>query len=220
METEKNNSKQTNQMQEWGGDFGKEYTLRNNRTISEIQNLYLERFGITRSQMNNDFLGNLPKSIRILEVGSNVGNQLQCLQEMKFLSLYGIELQAGAVEIAKKQTEGINIIQGSAFDIPFKDDFFDLVFTSGVLIHISPNNIKKVITEIYRCSKKYIWGFEYFAESYQEIEYRGKSELLWKTDFPQLYLDTFDDLKLIKEKKYEFKDNNKNVDVMYLLEKG
>ena len=40
-----------------------------------------------------------------------------------------------AVEKGKENTKGINIIQGSAFDLPYKDNYFDLVCTNGVLIH-------------------------------------------------------------------------------------
>jgi len=60
---------------------------------------------------------------------------------MGFTNLYGIELQWYAVEKAKEYTKGINIIQGSGFDIPFKDGYFDLVITNGVLIHIAPKKI-------------------------------------------------------------------------------
>jgi len=79
----------------------------------------------------------------------------------------------------------------SADDIPFKDGYFDMVFTSGVLIHISPGNINRVLDEIYRCSREYIWGFEYYADDYTEVNYRGHESLLWKTNFPKLYLDRF-----------------------------
>lgn len=53
----------------------------------------------------------------------NIGNQLLCLQNAGFNNLYSIELQPYAVELSKSRAEGINIIQGSAFYIPFKDDF-------------------------------------------------------------------------------------------------
>jgi len=68
---------------------------------------------------------------RILEVGCNVGNQLRMLQRMGFNNLYGIELQQYAIEKAKALTKRINIIHGVADDIPFKDGYFDMVFTSG-----------------------------------------------------------------------------------------
>ena len=51
-----------------------------------------------------------------------------------------------------------------------------------------------------------------------EVVYRGEKEMLWKTNFAQLYLDTFDGLKLLKEKKLRYRHNG-NVDTMFLLEK-
>ncbi len=74
------------------------------------------------------------------------------------------------------------------------------------------------MSEVYKCSKRYIWGFEYFAEKYTEVEYRGENNLLWKSNFSQMYIDFFHDLILIKEKKFPYIKNN-NVDQMFLLEK-
>jgi len=137
---------------------------------------------------------------RVLEVGCNVGNQLLLLKEMGYTNLWGIELQDYAVEIARKRTSGINIVKGSAFDIPYKDAFFDLVFTSGVLI--------------------YIWGFEYYSpDGYQMINYRGENDLLWKTDFAELFLDRFTDLRLVRKEVLPYRSND-NLDIMYLLEKN
>ena len=211
-------SKITKQMEKWAGEFGKEYTDRNALTLEEMERLYQKNYGVTRTEMNLEFIGDLRRSIRILEVGSNIGNQLLYLQNMGFQTLYGIELQEYAVEISKSRTKHINIIQGSAFDIPFKDNFFDLVFTSGLLIHIAPSDIEQVLREIHRCTKKYIWGFEYFADSYTQVEYRGHTELLWRTNFVKLYLDTFPDLRIVKEKRFKYLDND-NLDSMFLLEK-
>jgi pseudaminic acid biosynthesis-associated methylase len=205
-------------MKEWSGKFGREYTDRNALTLEELEDLYQKNYDLTRTGMNLEFIGELDRSISILEVGSNIGNQLLCLQNMGFHKLYSIELQDYAVEFSKSRTKNINIIQGSAFDIPFKDGFFDLVFTSGVLIHISPMDIERVLKEIYRCTKNFIWGFEYFADSYTEINYRGKTGLLWKNNFAKLYLDTFSDLQLVKEKRFKYLDND-NVDSMFLLQK-
>ena len=202
----------------WEGNFGDAYVKRNFFTPRELDADYKKTIGVTRTSMNNEFLGSLKKDIRILEVGANFGLQLRSLQHMGFTNLYGIELNKRVVEIARKKQHGMNIIQGDALDIPFKDGYFDLVFTSDVLIHISPENRKKVMSEIYRVSKKYIWGFEYFAEKSTEIPYRGNRNVLWKAPFPKLYMQAFPDLKLVRDKKYKYKDND-NVDIMFLLEK-
>jgi len=159
--------------------------------------------------MNLKFLGDLDRDMKVLEVGSNIGNQLLCLQKAGFKNLYGIELQSYAVQLSKSRTKGINIIQGSAFD---------LVFTSGLLIHIAPKDIGRVWDEIQRCTKQYIWGFEYYSDEYTQVDYRGHRDLLWKTNFLKLFLDRFTKLAVVKEEHFKYLDND-NVDTMFLLEK-
>ena len=208
----------TEQIRMWGGTFGEEYTDRNALTLEQMDGLYKKNYGITGTELCEEFIGDLERSIKILEVGSNIGNKLLMLQRMGFKYLYGIEINSYAIERAKANTTGINIIQASAFDIPFKNNYFDLVFTSGVLIHIAPADIERALKEIHRCSREYIWGFEYYAEAYTEVRYRGHDNLLWKTDFARLYLERFEDLELIKEKRLKYLDNS-NIDTIYLLKK-
>jgi pseudaminic acid biosynthesis-associated methylase len=221
--TEKNRrpggmNKFTNQMECWEGEFGKEYTDRNALSLQEMELMYKERYGVTRTEMNSKFIGDFDRDIKVLEVGSNIGNQLLCLQKAGFKNLYGIELQSYAVELSKSRTRAINIIEGSAFDIPFKDDFFDLVFTSGVLIHIAPETVSEVLDEMYRCTSQYIWCFEYYSKVYTQIDYRAHAELLWKANFFKLLLDRFSNLRLVREEFFKYL-NNDNVDAMFLLQK-
>jgi pseudaminic acid biosynthesis-associated methylase len=212
----------TAQINFWKGDFGKEYTERNSFDPDEWNKLYVSLFGLTKIQMNNEFIGNLPRDIRILEVGCNIGIQLIGLQLMGFTNLWGIEIQEFAVEKAKSLTHGINIIQGSGFDIPFKDGYFDMVFTSGVLIHISPADLPVILNEMHRCSSKYIWGFEYFSEEFKEINYRGNEGFLWKGDYAKIIEEKFADIRLAQKKLFPYISNSEsgNKDCMYLLEKN
>jgi pseudaminic acid biosynthesis-associated methylase len=209
---------ETEQIKQWAGEFGKQYTDRNFMTLDEMEILWKRNYGFTRSHMNEIFLKGIPLNARILEVGSNVGNQLLCLRESGFKNLYGIELQWYAVEMSKRRTKHINIIQGSSFDIPFKDQYFDIVFTSGLLIHIAPYDINYVLDEIYRCSKRFIWGAEYYNDEYVNVVYREKKALMWKGNFSKMFLERFKDLHLLREEFMKYLDNE-NVDVMYLLEK-
>jgi len=210
--------KETEQIKKWSGEFGKDYTNRNLLNPEELDACYLKNFGVTRTELNKEFLSSIDSNSRILEVGSNVGNQLSTLQKTGFSNLWGIEVSDYAVELSKKRTKGINLIRASALDIPFKDGFFDLVFTSGVLIHIHPQDLPNVIDEIYRVSNKYIWCYEYFSEACEEVKYRDNDELLWKNNFSRLFLERKPDLQLIREKKVKYKDND-NVDCMFMLEK-
>lgn len=204
----------TEQTNKWENKFGDEYTDRNIFNVEELDNVYYNTFGITATELAKIFLNDFDRNIKILEVGSNVGNQLVLLKSLGFNNLYGIEISKYAIQ--KSKDRDLNIIQGSALDLPFRDNYFDLVFTSGVLIHISPNDINTVLSEIFRCSNKYIFGFEYFSKDYTEILYHGNKNLLWKGDFENMYKKLFN-LKTITEKKVFYE--NGNVDSMFLLKK-
>lgn len=212
----------TEQQERWGEDFGEEYTKRNPQTPEQMQALYRDRFGIERTALNEEFLGHLDRGARILEVGCNVGMQLNLLSRMGFENLYGIEINPYAVETAHRMNAGlpVNVIRGSALEIPYRDGWFDVVYTSGVLIHIAPDNIATVMREMARCTNRYVWGFEYFTEEgYPEIPYRGERNLLWKTDFARLFATTCPELELVREERYAYSEDPTLVDQMYLLEK-
>lgn len=207
----------TTQEKFWSSKFGQEYVSRNTFDPSELDKLYITNFGISRSKLNKEFLGKL-KINSILEVGCNIGNQLALLQKQGFKKLYGIDIFPEAVEQAKYHTKNINIIEANALNLPFKDRHFDLVFTSGVLIHTHPKDLKTIMTEIYRTSNKYIWGYEYYAPKHVSIDYRGNKSCLWKGDFCQMYMDHFPNLKVVNRKKLKYL-SNENHDELFLLKK-
>ena len=204
----------------WEGGFGQSYTDSNFMSTDHVDAFWLDYRGVKRTELNEMFLSEIDCSARILEVGTNRGNQLLLLQEAGFTNLYGIEPMDYAIGIfrEREQLHKINIIKGTVFDLPFKNNFFDIVFTSGVLIHIAPEEIQQAMVEIHRCSKEYIWGFEYFADEHKEVMCRGHDNLLWKADFVKLYLDSFADLKLIREKRIK-NTKGENIDTMFLLKK-
>ena len=140
---------------------------------------------------------------------------------MGFTNLYGIELQSYAVQRSKEMFKNINIIQGSGFDIPYKNDFFDVVMTNGVLIHIKPENLSVIMNEMIRCTKQYIIGFEYYAEELQDIPYRGNIGYLWKGNYAQEFVKINSSLKIIGKKIYPYinQAESGNQDIHYLLEK-
>jgi pseudaminic acid biosynthesis-associated methylase len=207
---------ETEQVRTWSGDFGREYTDRNIYTPAELDELYRRNYGVSRTELNRSLLQEVPRDARILEVGCNIGNQLLLLQEMGFRNLCGIEIQSYALERAKERVEGAVLTQASVLAIPYADRNFDLVFTSGVLIHIAPADLPAAMDEIHRCAKYWIWGFEYYAPEMTEVAYRGHEALLWKTDYARCYLERFRDLELVREDRMRYLDNE-NVDTAFLL---
>jgi pseudaminic acid biosynthesis-associated methylase len=208
----------TPQIERWKGEFGRAYTDRNALDVQSLDDLCVANYGVTRTSLNTEFLATLPRTGGILEVGCNMGNQLLLLEEMGFRNLFGIEIQTYALDRARERLKWSRLKEASAFAIPFPDREFDVVFTSGVLIHIAPSDLTRALGEIYRCSGRFIWGFEYFAEAPTSVDYRGHNELLWKMNYPELYLRQFPDLELVKSKMLPYLQNG-NVDCMFLLQK-
>ncbi len=209
----------TVQAQVWAGEFGRAYTDRNTLDVEDLNALWSANYGITRREINQVFLQDIPKNASFLEVGCNVGNQLLQLQELGYRNLSGVEIQSYAAEIAKSRVKNVAIRQGSALALPYGNDSFEVVFTSGVLIHVAPEDLPRAMEEIHRCAKTYIWGAEYYAPDVTQVNYRGHEKLLWKMDYARRYLECFKDLELVRERHLTYLENP-NIDSVFLLRKG
>jgi pseudaminic acid biosynthesis-associated methylase len=176
---------ETSQLALWRSEFGRSYTDRNDREKPERVDSWRRILeGISPS--------------RVLEVGCNVGWNLEYLRRLAVAELYGIEPQPYAVERARWRGPAFGVLQGTAFDLPFKDGYFDLAFTSGVLIHIAPESIGSALDELYRVSRRWIVAIEYDAPTEQEITYRGHEGALWKRDHGALWRARYPQLKPIR----------------------
>jgi len=201
----------------WAGEFGRSYVVRNSINVKELDSLYQKNFGISRSDLNEEFLSGLDRSMSVLEVGCNIGLQLELLKKAGYQYLYGFDISSFALNLSLARSHA-NLLRSSALYFPFTKDSFDVVFSSGVLIHISPKDLNRTLDEIYRCSRRYIWCYEYFSEKETEVEYRGKGGLLWKSNYIKLFTDRFSDLSIIRSKRLRYITND-NVDIMFMLEK-
>ena len=77
------------------------------------------------------------------------------------------------------------------------DGSIDLVFTSGVLIHVAPEFLEVAYREMYRVARRYLLTIEYFSAEPETKTYRGEDGLLFKRDFGSLWLDLFPPLILV-----------------------
>jgi len=169
----------------WDGDFGIRYTIRNKAIPEKLVPFY--------KRVLKDI-----QIKRILEVGCNRGHNLIALSYCGEFDLYGIDISPYSILLARENKE-ISFNVGDIFDLLYKDDFFDLVMTVGVLIHIEPTELKKALTEILRVSKKYFFVMEYNYdfEEFEKIPYR-ENVGLWRGNYKKFMLDNFD-LELILE---------------------
>lgn len=137
----------------------------------------------TRSETLVDiFERYVPKSDRILEVGCNVGRNLNHLYMAGYKNLAGIEISDAAVQKMKELYPVVSaaseIRLGSVEDVigEFGDGDFATIFTMAVLVHIHPEsewvlgeiakktNCRLIIVEDERCV-----SWRHFRRQYRDI---------------------------------------------------
>ncbi|MFH1506868.1 MAG: pseudaminic acid biosynthesis-associated methylase [Candidatus Omnitrophota bacterium] len=167
----------------WEGEFGKEWSIRN----------YMERAKL-RESFWSELLKYVPKVRSVLEIGCNVGMNLQALHKAnQGLKITGLEPNNYAFQEAKKIAKGRwSVLNDDVLNATI-DKKVDLVFTCTVLIHIDPNDMESVLRKIYDLSNSYILAMEYYWPwpIIKEIRYRGLKNALWKRDFGALWLKYF-----------------------------
>ena len=171
----------------WSGKFGNDYISRNNSK---------------KLQRNNDqfFKKIFKKKLKInsvLELGSNIGNNLVSLEKIyKKSSFTALELNLKACKILKKKKPKYHVVNSTILDFR-TDKKFNLVLCKGVLIHVNPKQLKKVYEKIYEFSNKYILFAEYFSPNPEKIIYRKHKNKLFKRDFAFEFMQKFKNLKLV-----------------------
>ena len=172
-----------NSLQEkfWSGKFGSSYTLRNQNP--DKKNTILK-----------DIIKNKLKITSVIEIGSNTGLNLDVIKSYyKKIKTVGIEINKDAYAILKTKHFAIN---ASALDLKVKNNY-DLVISSGFLIHQNPKTLNKIYKTIYRLSNKYIYLREYFNPEPVMIKYRNNKNVLFKRDFAVELWKLFPNLKLV-----------------------
>jgi pseudaminic acid biosynthesis-associated methylase len=176
-------------LHQWTGAFGDAYVDRNAATAEAVQ---------TRLRMLAPILARLdgepPRTI--LECGCNVGLNLRALRQLTRAELHAVEPNGHARQrvLDDRVLEVGQLHEATLGNLPFADGVMDLVFTTGVLIHVPPDQLERAMREVYRVSRKYVLAIEYFSAKADAVEYRGQTGMLWKRDFGSAYLDLFGDL--------------------------
>jgi pseudaminic acid biosynthesis-associated methylase len=176
-------------MHHWTGAFGDAYAERNAATAEAVQ-VRLRMFAPILARMDGD----PPRSI--LECGCNIGLNLRALRQLSRAELHAVEPNAQARRrvVDDRVLELGQLHEATLGNLPFADASIDLVFTTGVLIHVPPDQLERALQEVYRVSRKYVLAVEYFSVKPETVEYRGHTGMLWKRDFGAAYLDLFGDL--------------------------
>jgi pseudaminic acid biosynthesis-associated methylase len=184
----KNQSSETVRLEQmWEGEFGDAYVERN-RVAGNVREPFWHRilaeFGAET----------------VLEVGCNIGANLRWIAALRPpQQVYGVDINLRALNELRRTLPDLNAMWSPGRELPFRDRWFDLVFTMGVLIHQPESTLPLVMAEIVRCSRRYVLCGEYFAEQTTEVPYRNQSDALFKRNYGRIYQELFPELRLLRQ---------------------
>lgn len=169
----------TEQEDFWAGEFGDDYLKRNGLTPSSLA---------SRLALWSKIVRNCPRRpSSILELGANIGINLHAFAMLlPGASLTGLEINSSAANVLR-QWGGAEVIETSLFDFSHQKKW-DFVFTSGVLIHLSPDLLPDAYVTMATCSSRYVCMVEYYNPSPVTVTYRNNTEKLFKRDFAGEFL--------------------------------
>ncbi len=169
----------------WASDFGDAYISRNQSMQLLASNTVL--FAKIFSSIDT-----VPQTF--LEIGANIGMNVRAIQTLVPDSQFtGIEINKQACEILS--TTGCKVLESSIQDAKISVKF-DFVFSKGVLIHLSPDQLNSTYKKMYDWSNRFILIAEYYNPVPVALSYRGNADRLFKRDFAGEFLDLFPDLIL------------------------
>jgi len=137
----------------WGKSFERESkgNIRRFTSVVGFMPFSLEGFNITTKWIEE-------KDKKILEAGCGTGRFcIELARRFPDSDIIGVDISDKALKMAKegyrlRRLKNISFRKGDIFKLPFKDNFFDVVFNKGVIEHF--NNYDDIIREMVRVTKK------------------------------------------------------------------
>jgi len=146
-------------------------------------------------------LAELSKGMNVLDVGCGIGGSVRYLSDEHGCKVTGLDLTEEYISVAKRLAEltsmsdKVTFIQGSALELPFEDNQFDLVWTEHTQMNIE--NKDRFYSEIYRVLKpggRMVFS-DIFQGNYKDLYY----PVPWASEASCSFLATPDDAKSILE---------------------
>jgi ubiquinone/menaquinone biosynthesis C-methylase UbiE len=97
--------------------------------------------------IKNEYFGK--KKIKILEVGCGYASNSKILNKRKDYEVFCIDLSKKAILMTRKEIKNSFVM--NAEELKFKDNYFDIVFSAGLLEHFKDPS--KIVKEIIRVTK-------------------------------------------------------------------
>lgn len=129
--------------------------------------------------------------VKVLEYGCGVGRHLKNLVDIPGVTANGYDQSPTMVSEMLNWTSQEWVdehvrIGGPVSKLPYEDGFFDIVYTSEVLVHVCPEDVPHILKELLRVSQGVVFHFEPGPEVDLDREVHGGC---WGHDIQRMYED-------------------------------
>lgn len=106
------------------------------------------------------------KNLRILDYGCGLGiTEMYLRKSFPNAEIYGVDVSPKSIVRAEKNVEklGLKKVSFQLLDsekLPFKDEYFDIIYSNGTFHHIDHDKHKGIFRELFRVCRKYLFVFE------------------------------------------------------------
>ena len=142
----------------------------------------------------------------VFEIGYFSGRNLKHISEaFGDVSLAGLEINKKAVSFAKARLPDADLLNMDLHDMYKITNKYDLVFTSGVLIHVPPDDIPNTIMKCLDLSNRYVMHIEH--NGHNEVvagpkalkpTYKVSDQVQWAPDLISIYRQIGFDVEVLK----------------------
>lgn len=137
----------------------------------------------------------IQKDFNVLDVGVGTG---RLLDKLSGVNKFGVDITMQNLRLSS--SKNIEVCLSKAEDLPYKDNFFDIIVSTDVLEHAV--DLNKVLSQVYRVLKV---GGKFIIR----VPYKEKLQVYLDENYPYYFshLRSFDEysLRLIIEKIFRFK---------------
>jgi pseudaminic acid biosynthesis-associated methylase len=171
----------------WAGEFGNEYTQRNqgDALVAANLGLFAKALSMTRGVQS------------CIEFGANIGLNLKALKLLfPAQEQYAVEINANAASELTRVVPPSNLYRTSILDFN-SERTWDLVLIKGVLIHINPEMLPQVYDKLEAACSRYLLVVEYYNPVPVAVAYRGHTDRLFKRDFAGEIMDRHSHMRLV-----------------------
>lgn|SRR5574337_185596 len=176
-----------------------------NKDLNVIESYWTSPPATLRSKWFVDQLKNYQFN-SIFEIGYFSGRNLKYIGDAyPEVSIGGLEINKKAVDFAKARLPKADLMHMNLHDMYNIKSKYDVVFTSGVLIHVPPDEITNVALKCLDLSSGYVMHIETIGKSevaagpkHLNPTYKVSDQLQWNVDLISVYRNIGFNVKVIK----------------------